>query len=246
MWLTRKSDPTTPPRRLQSAGCGDFERVGQDLLHLLIDVGGLRPSDAVLDIGCGAGRVALPLTRYLLPQSTYDGFDVMKPAIRWCQRHITPDHPNFRFHHVDVRNSEYRQRGISASRFRFPFGDRAFDFAFATSVFTHLVIDETRQYLFESARTLVPGGRLLATFFLLNESSVAQLPMLPSFNFPVLMGSMRLADPDNPGVGVAVEEPLILELIHNTEMTIERIEYGIWSGQQNGMTFQDVVVCRRA
>jgi SAM-dependent methyltransferase len=246
LFLVRKADPRLPPLRLQIAGFGDFQNVGEHLLQLLINVGGLQPDDRVLDIGSGVGRVALPLTHYLRPDATYDGFDVMGRAVRWCRQHITPEHPNFRFHHVALRNSEYRRRGLPASQFRFPFLDASFDFVFATSVFTHLVADETRQYLAESARVLAPGGVLLATFFLLNDFSMQNLPTRGDFAFPFVSGSMRLLDRDNPGVGVAFEEKAVVELIRSAGLTLERIEYGGWSGRPNAATFQDVTVCRRA
>jgi SAM-dependent methyltransferase len=246
LWLTRKTNPHLPPLRLQVAGAGDFQKTGEHLAKMLVEIGGLQPNDRVLDIGCGVGRVAIPLTRYLLPTATYDGFDVMQRAIRWCRRHITPGHPHFRFHHVDLRNSEYSQRGQPASRFRFPFPDASFDFVFATSVFTHLVADETRQYLTESARALRHGGRLLATFFLLNDLSKANMPARAPYAFPFVSGSMRLLDPDNPGVGVAFEETYVADLIRDAGLTIERVEYGLWSGRPDSVTFQDVVVCRRA
>ncbi len=245
LWLTGKSDRTIPPLRLQIVGFGDFRKVGDDLLRLLIEVGGLRPADRVLDIGCGVGRVALPLTGYLQPSARYDGFDVMKHAIRWCQRHITPEHPNFRFHHVHVLNTEYSARGVAASEFRFPFADASFDFAFATSVFTHLVEGETKRYLAESARVLAPGGRLLATFFLLNEFSLANLPGRSNFNFPFQRGSMRLLDADNPGVGVASPEDVVMESLRAAGFEVRNIEYGQWSGRANTVSFQDVIVCRR-
>src|SRR5258706_15000083 len=48
----------TPPRRLIAAiGGGDFEKVGDNLLGLLVDLGRLRASDRVLDVGCGSGRM---------------------------------------------------------------------------------------------------------------------------------------------------------------------------------------------
>ncbi len=55
-----------PPRRLLgSVGDGDFRQVGEHLLVLLAALCELEPDDAVLDVGCGIGRVALPLTAYL-------------------------------------------------------------------------------------------------------------------------------------------------------------------------------------
>jgi SAM-dependent methyltransferase len=245
LWLTGKTDPEIPPLRLQIVGFGDFRRMGEELARLLIGAGGLRPADRVLDIGCGIGRVALPLTRYLQPPATYDGFDVMKAAIRWCDRHITADHPNFRFHHVDVSSSEYSSGGVAASEFRFPFADASFDFAFATSVFTHLVEEETKRYLAESARVLVSGGRFLATFFLLNDFSLRNLPTRAGYTFPFERGSMRLLDADNSAFGVALRENFVVALLRDAGFEISRIDYGEWSGRPSATSFQDVVVCRR-
>jgi SAM-dependent methyltransferase len=244
LWLTGKTDREIPPLRLRFVGIGDFRVVGDDLAAMLVSAGGLRPTDRVLDIGCGVGRVALPLSRYLTAEATYDGFDVVRSAIRWCERNITSRHPNFRFHHVKVANSEYRARGVPASEFRFPFADRSFDFAFATSLFTHLTADEMRQYLAETARVLVPGGRLLTTFFLLNDASLAALCSRDVYNFPYAVGPMRLLDVVNPGVAVAIDEPALLKMVEDAGLTVERVEYGQWSGRQ-GISFQDVVVCRR-
>ena len=54
-----------PPRRLSFVGAGDFTAIGLEFLRYFQDLGGLRPTDHVLDVGCGIGRMALPLTGYL-------------------------------------------------------------------------------------------------------------------------------------------------------------------------------------
>jgi len=247
LWLTGKTDPELPPLRMRFVGMGDFRAIGEEMADLLVRVGGLRPSDRVLDIGSGIGRVAIPLTRVLEPAATYDGFDVVKRGVDWCRRHITPRHPNFRFHHVDVRSSEYRERGADASRFRFPFDDASFDFAFATSLFTHLVFAETRQYLREARRVLAPGGRLFATFFLLDDFAKSRLPSLdPRFRFELADGPVRLANRDNPAAGVAIEQSAALDLIRDAGFATHEIHYGQWCGRVGGVTFQDVVVCTAA
>src|SRR5262249_42745118 len=129
LFVTGRRDSELPPNRLRFVGAGDFRAVGDEMVKLLTIVGGLQPDDRVLDIGCGVGRVPLPLTRVLT--ATYDGFDVVKSAVRWCERNITPRPPSFRFHHANLYNSFYNRRGVSASRYRFPFDDASFDFAFA-------------------------------------------------------------------------------------------------------------------
>ena len=57
---------------------------------------GLRPDHHVIDIGCGSGRLALPLTNFLR-RGRYEGFDIDPDMIAWCRRSITPRHPDFGF-----------------------------------------------------------------------------------------------------------------------------------------------------
>ncbi len=236
LFATGKGDPELPPMRLRFVGMGDFRGVGESLVKLLIETGGLRPTDRVLDIGCGIGRVAIPLTKFL--QSTYDGFDVVEAAVRWCRRRIGARHPNFRFQHANLYNSFYNRRGVPASRYRFPYADASFDFAFATSVFTHLDVESARRYLTEAYRVLRPGGRLLATFFLLDSGPA------PSLDFIDRHEHYALIDANTPDAAIAFPERMIHELMPESQWRIG-IVYGGWAGRQNAPTFQDTVVAER-
>ncbi len=69
----------------------------------------MTPDEAVLEPGCGTGRMAEPLAGYLSATGSYDGFDVVRKAIEWCETNIQS--PNFRFRHVDVRNRYYNPEG---------------------------------------------------------------------------------------------------------------------------------------
>src|SRR4051812_9569297 len=71
-WL-RLRDPMTPPKRLHFVGAGDFAEVGEHLVSLLRKHTGLLPSERVLDVGSGNGRVAVRLTRYLNELGSYEG-----------------------------------------------------------------------------------------------------------------------------------------------------------------------------
>ena len=232
--LTSARDPELPPMRLRFVGAGDFRAVGEEIVKLLTTVGGLQPSDRVLDIGCGVGRVALPLTRVLT--STYDGFDVVKSAVRWCQRNITMRHPNFRFTHANLYNAFYRRRGVDAAHYRFPYDDASFDFAFATSVFTHLDVDSTRNYLDEAHRVLRAGGRLLATFFVLGAGAV------PGFEFTHRRDGYALLDPKTPETAIAFDVDLLRKLAPAEKWRVVRFERGAWTGRVDAPTFQDTAV----
>ena len=53
----------------------------------------------MLDVGCGTGRMAVPLTGYLSDEE-YEGFDLMPEAIERCQENITPDILSSTFTHM--------------------------------------------------------------------------------------------------------------------------------------------------
>jgi SAM-dependent methyltransferase len=125
-----------------------------------------------LDVGSGIGRMALPLTRYLSERGTYDGIEIVPSGVKWCRKAITPRHPNFRFHEIDVYNLEYNPKGrLKADEYRFPFPDASFDFMFLTSIFTHMLPRDIENYVGELGRVAAPGARCFITLFLLNEES---------------------------------------------------------------------------
>ena len=51
--------------------------------------------------------MAIPLTNFLDPQGSYEGFDIVPLGIHWCRDNITQCYPNFQFRLLDVRNSSY-------------------------------------------------------------------------------------------------------------------------------------------
>ena len=148
----------------------DFRAAGDEFRELLVSLGGLRPDDDVLDVGSGVGRIAVGLTDWL--RGRYEGIDVVRRGVEWCQQAITPRYPNFHFQVADLYNRHYNPVGrVPASDYRFPFEDQSFDFVVLTSVFTHLLPADRDNYISEIARVLRPKGRCFATFFLLNEEA---------------------------------------------------------------------------
>ncbi|MEO5324455.1 class I SAM-dependent methyltransferase [Mesorhizobium sp. CC13] len=152
-------------------GDGDFRAVGAEFLGHFIRLGGLRPEHRVLDIGCGIGRMAVPLTQYLDAETgRYSGLDPVEGGIAWCRRFVTPVYPNFTFQRLDIAHNLYNPQGkISGEALKLPYADRQFDFVIMTSVVTHLPPDEVLVHLSEVARLLKPGGRLFMTAFVIDR-----------------------------------------------------------------------------
>jgi SAM-dependent methyltransferase len=242
----RRRDPLTPPRRLWFVGSGDFRAAGDDFRELLVLLGGLRPDDDVLDVGSGVGRVAVGLTNWL--QGRYEGIDVVRRGIEWCQHAITPRYPNFRFQVADLYNRHYNPTGrVPASEYRFPFEDRSFDFVALTSVFTHLLPNDRDNYLSEIARVLRPKGRCFATFFLLNKEARQSLQDgRGSLDFRIERPGYWTNNQRIPEAGVAYEEADVSEEFVRNGLQITDVRYGVWSGRSDGIGWQDIVVAARS
>jgi SAM-dependent methyltransferase len=232
-----RHDPLVPPRRLQFVGAGDFAATGDEFLRHLTDLAGLNPASDVLDIGCGIGRIARPLASYLTT-GTYAGFDVDPRGIAWCAERYPVE--RFRFTLADLHNARYNPAGTASARdYRFPYEDDRFDVAVMTSVVTHLQAPEAEHYLAESLRVLRPGGRLLATFFLLDADSRAALRAgRTTIPFPIdnEEAKMAVADPDLPEEAVAFDERWVRE-----RLDVRSIDPGTWRGTP-GRSYQDIVI----
>lgn len=162
--------PRLPPPSLRRwVGAEDFLAEGRWFVAELRRRGVLADGTRCLDLGCGCGRLALPLAEDGDPTvALYRGFDVDARCIRWCRRHIERHHPAFRFDHADLASASYNPRGREdPARYRFPHDDGAFDLAVAASLFTHLLPPAAERFLAEAGRVLRPGGALYLTAFLI-------------------------------------------------------------------------------
>ena len=240
--VLRRRDPLTPPRRLGFVGSGDFRTAGDEFRELFVSLGGLRPDDDVLDVGSGVGRGAIGLTGWL--RGRYEGIDVVRRGIEWCQRAITPRYPNFHFQVADVYNRHYNPVGRSpASEYRFPFEDDSFDFVLLTSVFTHLLPADRDNYISEIARVLRPSGRCFATFFLLNgEARRSMEDARGPLNFRIRRPGYWTDNEHIPEAAVAYEEADVRDELERNGLRIRNVRYGVWSGRSDGIGWQDIVV----
>jgi ubiquinone/menaquinone biosynthesis C-methylase UbiE len=247
--ITGKRDDLTPPRGLVFVGSGDFRKSGELLLGQIAKMARLQPGQSVLDVGCGIGRLAVPLTRMLNENGRYEGFDIVKIGIDWCNKHIRPKFPNFNFIHIDLKNDLYNLKTDKEARnFVFPYNDSEFDLVILTSVFTHMMPEDVNNYLKEIFRVLKKGGKCFVTFFLLNDEIKASIDNRDYFNFPFRYDHYRLLDKNVKEANIAFEESyLIHNLFKNNNLDVEMIDYGWWSGKprEKCTGYQDSVLLSR-
>ncbi len=235
-----------PPRYLNFGGDGNFEKTGEEFLSYFIRLGGLQPEHRVLEIGCAIGRMARPLTKYLV-NGSYDGIDIVPRGIRWCQDHFTRRYPNFRFQLADIENREYNPAGrFRATEYQFPFKDNEFDFVYLTSVFTHMLKDDMAHYLREISRVLRLNGKCLITFFLLNDESRKLVRAgLSSLDFRFPQDGCWTADEILPENAIAYEEEYIRRIYVQSSLALEELRYGVWCGRNEYLSYQDILIARR-
>lgn len=238
----------TAIRRVGSTSPTEFLQTGFLLSEALREAAGLAPDEAVFDIGCGWGRLALPLARYLGPAGRYLGMDAAAEAIAWCRRAIGEADPRFRFHHADIRNSYANPRGRipAAAAVLLPWEER-FDLVVATSLFTHLLPEAVERYVAEAGRLCRPGGRFFATFFLLDAEALRlSAEGRARHRFPAQRGAARIANEAVPEDAVAYPREHVLALLDAAGFDAE-VRPGAWCGRDGAAAFdyQDVVLARR-
>ena len=234
------------PSRLQNEKIGgsDFQATGRELVSIIRTLADLQPHERVLDVGCGYGRVAVPLTRYLIT-GEYRGFDIDAGAIAWCQKHITSRHQNFCFSHADVANTYYNPRGkLAPETFTFPCADASVDAAVATSLFTHLLPAAAARYVSEIHRVLKPGGRAVLSFFLFEQDARDRLshprvePLFREFPEP----HYAVSDITRPELTVAFDLAAVKQAFMERGMPVVRVERGSWAINPNPLSYQDFIL----
>jgi SAM-dependent methyltransferase len=245
--LARKlkgGDAMVPPRGLSFVGHGDFEQTGKEFLGHFVELGELEKGDRVLDIGCGIGRMAIPMTGYL-EGGSYEGFDVGKEMISWCKRHVSRSFPAFEFTWSPIYNQKYNPFGtVSAAEFRFPYEDDSFDFALATSLFTHLTTSDAEHYLEELGRVLKPGATALLTFFLITPESQDEVAAgRAEFAFAHEIPGALTTDPRQPEEAIAFRSADLTAMLDRAGLEIrDPVHRGTWANAPAAPSFQDIVV----
>jgi SAM-dependent methyltransferase len=260
MTVRENLGPVPPDRMVQaysgSALAEQYIALGDALKSFLVAYGGLQPDHKVLDVGCGVGLMARPLTSYLSPAGSYDGFDVILEPIEWCRLHYRA-YPHFTFQRADVYNKHYNPTGRFTGRdYVFPYPNDTFDMVVLASVFTHLLPDNLTNYLAQIARVMKPGGRCVITYFLLNAESLAQIEswltahpdpaergMPGGLGFRWTYGDhCRLYSKDVPETAIAYSEGWIGAQYARYGLTIERTQYGEWCRGSLQPGWQDLIM----
>ena len=215
--------------RQKVGNLNDFEGSGGEYIAYLKLLCNLKPGDKLLDIGCGCGLMCLQvnenatLPEYLGSEGRYVGLDTNKRLIGWCNKNIRSKYPICQFSLPIPKANLFNYK---------------FDVVLAKSLFTHLLSSETEDYLQLIKDYLRPGGRCLATFFLLDKVEPKGRYTFKGVSYPEAYE--RITDKK---AAVAYDEKWLLGLLKKMGFSVE-VYYGSWRGNREGLSFQDIIILR--
>jgi ubiquinone/menaquinone biosynthesis C-methylase UbiE len=228
---------------------GDMGADAAEFTAYLRLLAGMGPSSHVLDLGAGCGKLELALENVIGPEGRCVAVDIHRPSIQWAQRTIGTRHPHFQFVHADIHHESYWPSGrLDARQFFADFRETDFDLVIAKSLFTHMLPAELGLYLHEAARRLKPGGIAFFTFFLLRSeqpenhwSEKSQLTFAPYPPAPPCW--VRYVN--SPPSAVAYPESYIRTQLEAANLHIQNNYRGTWSGDKDGLGFQDIIIAKK-
>jgi SAM-dependent methyltransferase len=197
----------------------------------------IESGNRILDVGCAAGRLSLPLLDMLDPDKggSYEGFDVNADSITWAERTIGGRYGNFCFSHIDAANSVANPRGkLDAASLKLPYRDAAFDLIIANGLFPHVTGEVAWNYLAELRRLLAPSGSIYSTWFLWDEQTAEQVETLDSaFKFRSARDGYRLANPARPEATVAYPYDHLVTELDRVGLRVTTETRGNWRARGN-------------
>jgi SAM-dependent methyltransferase len=227
LWLRRHVGPIAK-----------FSSSARETGELISRLSLLEQDDLVLDVGCGAGAMAVEFQRALGPHDRYLGFDVHAPSIRWCRERFASD-PRLRFELAKIQTPYSRRFRGRAGDFRFPAADRSCGFVLAKSLFTHLLAPEAEAYLREIARVLLPNRRALVTALLFDPEAE-----VPAFPFSGETGEVRWKVRRRPQAAVAFSRTFFESLASAAGLRIDQRIDGFFPGTDGVPSGQDILILR--
>ncbi len=195
----------------------------------LVDALGLQPGNDVLELAAGIGEVGFLAAEQIAPTGTLISSDFAPEMITAAQaRAERMGITNVRFRQIDAEGIDQPAATLDGVLCRWGY----------------MLMADPEAALKETRRVLKPGGRVSATYYLLNERSLEVVRSdAPTPRFRHDRGDHMVTKPDVPEMVVGYREKYVTELYGRVGLEIDPpIEYGWWARPRPARGYQDAVV----
>lgn len=225
-------------------GGSQFIRNGNLIADILKETGKIKPTDSILEIGCGCGRTAISLASYL-DDGCYTGVDIEKTSLDSCLKNKTLLSKNFNFESLDVYNAEFNPTGkYKGSEYQLPFSNESFNGVFLISVFTHMMPKDIENYIFEISRVLKDGGVCLISTFLMDRGVTGE-----RISFPYQIENYYTNNLEMPEIAIGFKLGFYEEIIKKCNLILMTDPIlGTWIetvGLEKGRFPQDILLLQK-
>jgi SAM-dependent methyltransferase len=222
---------------MTGGGIDTFDAIADFHIKTLKKHIGISPTHSILEIGCGIGRDAIPLTKIISKKGKYVGIDIIGRSIQFCKENISAIYNNFDFIHFDVADQLHNPSGTTKTvGISLPIADQSIDRIIAWSVFTHLYECDIRHYLNEFQRVLKVDGFAYVTVFVIDDAILnsARKTNLTPFNLRfehVLNDNCFVNDLEFPLGAIGYKREALRGMIKDAGLELKRdFLRGAWSG----------------
>jgi SAM-dependent methyltransferase len=223
-------------------------------LPFLMRAAGLKPGSVLLDYGCGLGRLAYAASKYLDDTGAYFGYEPNQTALNFL-RSAYAGRKNFFFDgqslareedYVAIERREQREGGITAQDVELSrLVNRPVDIQWSCSVFTHMWSQAIVNVLNGITKTLCSDGVCVNTWLCIDEFATYALKCgVADRALPFEINGVRTYSEKNPLVCAAYDLATVREIYRRGGHRIEDILWGSWSGRENGVIYQDIIISR--
>jgi SAM-dependent methyltransferase len=216
---------------------------------------------AMLDFGCGLGRLGFAFTNYFGadPHKQYFGYEIHPDSYNFLTK-AYQKYPNARFYtdqlvleqsYVEMQQTNKSVEAKKSDAIKptdMRLNERIgakLDLQFSHSVFTHMYADGIVHALKEFKKAMKPKALCINTWLIVDSFSAASLKChLADRNLPFEQDGFYTYSKTNPLLCTAYKIEKLREIYREAGHNIVDILFGPWSGRSptQNFTYQDVVI----
>lgn len=182
---------------------------GYPLWMYALSQGYVRFDSSIVEIGCGIGRRTHVMRDFRFHNmrftGKYLGIDIDPKMVEWCRANFDErfefalsSHASEAYLNTDARKDSY---------YSIPRDNDSVDFVFSTSLLTHLLEPEVRNYFTESVRILKPGSVMMMSCFAIDFKPNK---LNDRYTFPHRIGPAYVESLDVPEAAVAFDSEWLI------------------------------------